>query len=67
MQGYFAQACFFFRIAARMVGQIASHPDHKMLVLALIKKQHIAGLSLIDVAGDEAAVLLNNGYCRGIG
>ncbi len=42
-----------------MVGNVAAHPDHQVLIVALVEKQQIAGTGLIEVLGHKYAVVLN--------
>lgn len=44
---------------ACVIGDVAAHPDHQVLIVALIKKKQIVGLGLIHVPADELAVVLN--------
>lgn len=50
-----------------MIGDIAAHPDHQVLILALVEKEQIPGQGLVDLLGDEPAVLLDNAQGRGKG
>ena len=45
-----------------MVGNVAAHPDHQMLIVALVEKQQIAGARLIEILGHKHAVVLNQAH-----
>ncbi|OMP13362.1 hypothetical protein COLO4_01825, partial [Corchorus olitorius] len=61
-----AQAVVGAGDGAGVVSDVAIHPDHQMLVVALIEEEQIARERLIDVLGDEAAVLLDEPQRRDI-
>jgi hypothetical protein len=42
-----------------VIGDVAAHPDHQVLVVALIEKHQVAGPGLRHVATHQMAVELN--------
>ncbi len=42
-----------------MIGDEASHPDHQVLVIALVEKKKVSRQSLVNILRHKAAVFLN--------
>ena len=42
-----------------MISDEAPHPDHQMLVLALVEKEKVSGQRLVDIFRHKATVFLN--------
>ncbi len=42
-----------------MVSDFAAHPNHQMLLIALVEKNQIARARLVQVAAEKLAVVLN--------
>ena len=52
------------RNPACVIGDVAAHPDHEMLFVALIKKEQIAWLSLIEILANKLTVFLHQSLGR---
>ncbi len=56
---YRTQTIVVWRHCTCVIGDVLPHPDHQVLFIPLIKKQQIAGLSLIDLLADKLTIALD--------
>jgi|GEM_PF-5517359 len=54
-----AQAVILPGRRAAVIGDVIPHENHEVLIFALVEEQQVAGSGLIEVLGDEAAVVLD--------